>query len=169
MAATKFQIQPLDSHHWESVLAVYLQGLATSLASFETSAPSWEKWDTTHLPVARLAAISEYDLVMGWAALSPVSSRPVYEGVAEVSVYVENEFKGIGVGRALLQQLVVGSERNGIWTLQASVFPENYASLALHKSCGFRQVGRRERIGKLGGLWRDTILLERRSETVGTD
>jgi RimJ/RimL family protein N-acetyltransferase len=89
---------------------------------------------------------------MGWAALSPVSSRPVYEGVTEVSVYVGNEFKGIGVGRALLQQLVVESERNGIWTLQASVFPENYASLALHKSCGFRQVGRRERIGKLRGL-----------------
>lgn len=153
---------------WESVRAVYAEGLATGNATFETEAPQWERWDRTHLPFARLVARAGRR-VAGFAALSPVSTREVYAGVAEVSVYVGAEWRGAGVGRALLAALVAESEARGIWTLQASIFPENAASLALHRSCGFREVGRRERIAQLRGRWRDTILLERRSRVVGMD
>lgn len=150
---------------WPSVRAIYVQGIATGHATFETEAPSQEQWDASHLEFARLVAC-EQDKVIGWAALSPVSRRKVYSGVAELSVYVAREHRGRGVGRALLERLIVESERNGIWTLQASVFPENAATIALHRACGFREVGRRERISKLNGRWRDTILLERRSAMV---
>ena len=153
---------------WERVRAIYLEGIATGNATFETAAPSWEQWDAAHLPFARLVARQKGTLV-GWAALSPVSQRCVYGGVAEVSVYVSASTRRSGVGRKLLQSLIDESGQNGIWTLQAGMFPENTGSLSLHQSCGFREVGRRERIGKMNGAWRDTILLERRSTTVGAD
>ena len=153
---------------WEQVRAIYLEGIGSSNATFETEAPSWETWDAAHLRFARLVA-RDGKTIIGWAALSPVSQRCVYGGVAEVSVYVAANSRGRGIGRALLEKLIEESERNGIWTLQAGMFPENAGSLALHKACGFREVGRRERIGKLNGVWRDTILLERRSRKVGID
>jgi L-amino acid N-acyltransferase YncA len=169
-----FTIEELRRHHWEQVRVVYLEGLATGQATFETEAPEWEVWHAAHQPFARLVACADGAAggdreVLGWAALSPVSRRRVYEGVAEVSVYVAGRARGAGVGGALLRALVEESERGGVWTLQAGVFPENAASLALHARCGFREVGRRERIGRLGGVWRDTLLLERRSGRVGTD
>jgi len=155
--------------HWPEVRAVYVEGLATGDATVETEATDWERWDASHLRACRLVALAEGERVAGWAALSPVSAREVYAGVAEVSVYVAADFRGRGLGRVLLEALVRESEAEGIWTLQASIFPENVASVALHKSCGFREVGRRERVGKLLGRWRDTVLLERRSQTVGAD
>ena len=165
----KSVIEKMRPEHWPRVRAIYLEGVATGQATFETEAPGWERWDSSHLPFARLVALAEGGLVAGWAALGPVSSRKVYEGVAEVSVYVGEGFRGRGLGRALLEALVRESEAAGVWTLQASVFPENAASVALHLACGFREVGRRERVGRLRGVWRDTILLERRSRVVGAD
>ena len=147
---------------------IYLEGIDTGHATFETAAPSWEEWDANHLKLGRVVAISaDSGEVVGWAAMNRVSARKVYAGVAEVSLYVANNARQMGVGKALLNSLVQTSEQNGLWTLQASVFPENVASLTLHKSCGFRQVGTRERIGRLNGVWRDTILLERRSKLAG--
>jgi len=165
---TAAAIEPMQAADWPRVREIYLEGIATGHATFETDAPSWERWDAAHLTFARLVA-RQAENILGWAALSPVSQRCVYGGVAEVSVYVSSESRGAGVGRALLRELIEASERNGIWTLQAGIFPENSASIALHLACGFREVGRRERIGKLKGIWRDTILLERRSKTIGTD
>ena len=159
-------IESMAADDWLAVRAVYLEGIATGEATFETEAPSWETWDSGHLSFARLVARAGEE-VIGWTALSPVSQRKAYLGVAEVSVYVAAHNRGKGVGRALLERLIQEAEQNGIWTLQAAVFPENGATLALHKRCGFREVGRRERISKLNGNWRDTILLERRSEIVG--
>ena len=151
----------------DEVLAIYLDGIRTGQATFETEAPSWEAWDDAHLPYGRLVALIE-GKVVGWAVLSPVSKRAVYRGVAEVSVYVADAYRGQGVGRRLLEKLIEVSEANGVWTLQAGIFPENVASIRMHKRCGFREVGIRERIGALRGVWRDTVLLERRSETTGT-
>jgi len=151
---------------WKRVASIYQEGIATGHATFETEPPPRETWDAAHLKEARLVARDD-DAVLGWAALSGVSSRCVYAGVAEVSVYVAAAARGRGVGRALLEALIAESERRGIWSLQAGVFPENRASLELHLKCGFREVGRRERLGRLGGVWRDVILLERRSATVG--
>ena len=165
---SEFVIDSMTADDWPAVRAVYLEGIATGEATFETEAPSWETWDSGHLSFARLVARAGED-VMGWAALSPVSQRKAYLGVAEVSVYVAAHSRGKGVGKALLERLIQESEQHGIWTLQAAVFPENAATLAVHKRCGFREVGRRERISKLNGIWRDTILLERRSRTVGVD
>ena len=163
-----FVVEKMLPSHWEEARAVYLEGLATGDATFETEAPDWPRWDASHLPACRLVALAG-GRVAGWAALSPVSARKVYAGVAEVSVYVGGGFRGAGVGRGLLEALVRESESEGIWTLQASIFPENVASVALHRSCGFREVGRRERVGRLRGRWRDTVLLERRSRVVGND
>ena len=146
---------------------IYEQGLATGQATFTTEAPDWADWDSSHLPHSRLVAVADAGPVLGWAALSPVSSRSVYRGVAEVSVYVAAGARGQGVGRRLLAGLVAESEAQGIWTLQASIFPENLASVRLHEAAGFRLVGRRERISQLRGVWRDTLLLERRSPAVG--
>lgn len=160
-------IEELKPQDWEEVRAVYLEGVASGHATFETEAPSWEGWDKSHLPFARLVA--REGSLLGWAALSAVSSRQAYAGVAEVSVYVAEASRGQGVGHALLSSLISESEEHGIWTLQAVMFPENRASVALHLRCGFREVGRRERISKLKGEWRDTILLERRSRRAGTD
>jgi L-amino acid N-acyltransferase YncA len=162
------QIDSMQPRDWEEVTAIYLEGIATGQATFETSAPSFAEWDQAHLPIARLVARRQ-GTVVGWAALSPVSRRNVYAGVAEVSVYVATSSRGSGIGRRLLQALIDESERHGIWTLQAGIFPENTASIALHRACGFREVGRRERIGQLHKIWRDTILLERRSNKVGVD
>ncbi|HLL16211.1 MAG TPA: GNAT family N-acetyltransferase [Pyrinomonadaceae bacterium] len=162
-----YVIDGMTAEDWEEVSAIYLEGIATGVATFETDAPAWEKWDAGHLRQARLVARAATGAVLGWAALSRVSDRCVYGGVAEVSVYVGEGGRGRGVGRALLAALVEASERVGIWTLQAGVFPENEASIKLHLRCGFREVGRRERIGKLHGAWRDTLLLERRSRNVG--
>lgn len=161
-------IRQLAASDWRRVRAIYLQGIATGEATFETEAPSWEVWDATHLEFARLVALSKGELC-GWAALSAVSKRAAYAGVAEVSVYVAEGFRKQGIGLKLLQRLVIESEQYGIWTLQASVFPENAATVALHQRCGFREVGRRERIARLNGVWRDTMLLERRSEVVGNE
>ena len=162
------KIGKLVAEDWAEVREIYLEGIATGQATFETEAPSWENWDKTHLPFARLIA-REQDLTCGWAALSPVSQRKAYARVAEVSVYVAAASRKRGIGRTLLQELITEAEQNGIWTLQAVVFPENTATLALHHGCGFREVGRRERISKLNGAWRDTVLLERRSNEVGMD
>ncbi|HEX3560799.1 MAG TPA: GNAT family N-acetyltransferase [Pyrinomonadaceae bacterium] len=162
-------IEKMRPEHWRQARAIYLEGVATGHATFETEAPDWERWDAAHLAFARFVALAEDGRVAGWAALGPVSSRKVYAGVAEVSVYVGEGFRGEGVGRALLAALVGESEANGVWTLQAGVFPENAASIALHLACGFREVGRRERVGRLGEVWRDTVLLERRSRVVGVD
>ena len=165
--ATRFAVGPMRASDWEVVRAIYLQGIATGNATFETEAPSWEAWDKAHLAEPRLVAREGAGRVLGWAALTPVSGRCVYAGVGDLSVYVADEARGRGVGRALLEALIEFSERAGIWTLQAGIFPENAASLALHRACGFRDVGRRERIGKMNGMWRDVLLLERRSAAVG--
>lgn len=175
-----FTIEQMSNDDWEQVRLIYLEGIATGNATFEQSAPTWEKWDAGHLRNCRLVARSGDDLggiddggsnrdVAGWAALSPVSSRCVYQGVAEVSIYVGEKRRGIGIGRALLFALTKLSEADGIWTLQAGILAENEASINLHLGCGFRIVGRRERLGKLKGEWRDVILLERRSRIAGVD
>jgi L-amino acid N-acyltransferase YncA len=148
---------------WEQVRAIYLEGVREGNSTFETEAPSWEAWDEAHHKSPRLV-MRAGGQVLGWAALSPVSKRRVYNGVAEVSVYVTGSARGKGIGRALLEALIENSEQAGMWTLQASIFPENVASIELHLKCGFREVGRRESIAKLNGVWRDTILLERRSK-----
>ncbi|WP_210486308.1 GNAT family N-acetyltransferase [Rufibacter aurantiacus] len=164
---TQITLQPLLAEHYPQVKAIYEQGIATGNATFQTSAPTWETWDAVHLPHSRLVAITDSGKVAGWAALSPVSGRCVYGGVAEVSVYLHEDFRGQGLGARLLSQLIQESEANGMWTLQAGIFRENEASIGLHQKCGFRTVGMRERIGQLDGQWRDTVLLERRSSTVG--
>jgi len=147
---------------WPHVASIYAAGIATRNATFETEVPSFEEWDAAHLPEHRFVA-TEGDRVVGWVALTGYSDRCCYAGVADLSVYVDSSAQGRGVGRALLEHLVDDTEGSGIWTLQAGVFPENGASLALHRRCGFRVVGTRERIGRLDGVWRDVVLLERRS------
>jgi L-amino acid N-acyltransferase YncA len=160
------RIRPMQPEDWPAVEEIYRQGITTGNATFETESPAWERWNANHHPHSRLVVRDEQQIV-AWAALSPVSSRRVYAGVAEVSIYVANASRGKGIGKALLAALIEQSERNGIWTLQAGIFPENKASIALHKSCGFREVGLRERVGKLGGTWRNVLLLERRSPIAG--
>jgi L-amino acid N-acyltransferase YncA len=154
--------------NWENVKRIYEEGIATGNATFQTSAPSWEEWDSSHLQSCRLIAVDN-DEVIGWAALTPVSERCVYAGVAEVSVYVAGEARGRGVGKKLLECLIKESEKNNLWTLQAGIFPENTGSIKIHEACGFRLIGRREKIGKMNDKWRDTILLERRSAIVGVE
>ena len=166
MAPSNWRIEPMAPPDWPDVAAIYAAGIAERLATFETDVPGWERWDQAHLPACRLVARGP-EAMLGWAALSPVSARPCYAGVAEASVYVRPEARGRGVGRALLERLVAASEDAGIWTLQGATFPENYASLRLQLACGFRVVGRRERIAQLDGAWRDTVLTERRSGRVG--
>ena len=151
---------------WPAIEKIYLEGIAEGNATFETASPGWERWNSAHHLHSRLVA-KENDRVVAWAALSPVSTRQVYRGVAEVSIYVAEAARGEGIGKRLLPELIRHSEQNGIWTLQAGIFPENTASIALHKSFGFREVGVRERIGQLGARWRNTVLLERRSPIVG--
>ncbi|HEX7003496.1 MAG TPA: GNAT family N-acetyltransferase [Trueperaceae bacterium] len=157
---------PMSPSHWPRVSTIYAEGIATGQATFQTEIPSWEEWDASHLAACRLV-LFEDDVTVGWAALSPVSRRYVYRGVAEVSIYVAGNARGRGLGSQLLEALVRGSEEAGVWTLQAGIFPENTASLRLHRSCGFRVVGTRERLGELRGVWRDVLLLERRSAVSG--
>jgi len=151
---------------WSLVAQVYKEGIETGIATFEQDIPGWEQWDRNHIKSCRLVA--RYDgQVLGWAALSPVSSRCVYGGVAEVSVYVANNARGKKIGEQLLRELIAESEKQGYWTLQSGIFPENTASIGLHKKCGFRKIGFRERIGQLNGVWKDNILMEKRSEKTG--
>ena len=156
-------MQPTD---WRQVKSIYEEGIKTGNATFEQQAPEWEAWDIGHLKNGRIVAIED-NKVIGWAALTPVSGRCVYAGVAEVSVYVHPATRGKGVGKQLLHRLVEESEADNLWTLQAGIFPENAASVKIHEDCGFRVIGKRERIGKMNGVWRDTLLLERRSNKVG--
>ncbi len=161
------KIIPLLAGHYTSVKEIYELGIVTGNATFETSAPSWEVWDKSHLAASRFVAIDENEKIVGWAALTAVSGRCVYAGVAEVSVYVHSYARGKGVGKKLLEELICESEKENLWTLQAGIFPENIASIKLHEQCGFRQIGYREKIGKMKNVWRDTLLLERRSKVVG--
>ena len=161
------RIDALSSADWDALRRIHREGIETGDATFETEPPAaWEDWDAAHRADCRLAAREDGEL-LGWAALSPVSGRCVYGGVAEVSVYVAAAARGRGIGRELLGALVAASEEAGLWTLQAGIFPENAASLAVHERCGFRVVGRRERLGRLGERWRDVLLLERRSPRIG--
>jgi L-amino acid N-acyltransferase YncA len=174
-----YPILPMPPELWPAVREIYREGIATRNATFETELPDWEKWDAGHRKDCRLVAFAPFEedselivpleklTVLGWAAMSPVSARRVYAGVAEVSVYVSAAARGRGVGKALLEALIHESEASGIWTLQAGIFPENSASIALHQSCGFRKVGVRRRIGQLHGAWRNVLLLERRSAVAG--
>ena len=158
-------IRGLRPDDWPAARAIYEEGIRGGNATFETEAPSWERWDAAH-PDLRLVAERDGSVV-GWAALSPASARQCYRGVGDVSVYVAEEARGAGLGRTLLEELVERSEQAGYWTLTAGVFPENEASVRLHNACGFREVGVRERLGRLDGVWRDVVLLERRSDVVG--
>jgi L-amino acid N-acyltransferase YncA len=160
------EIVEITEVNFNVVSAIYLEGIATGLATFETKAPEWQQWDKSHLPFGRIAALTNNQM-LGWAAMSPVSDRCVYGGVAEVSVYVSEKSRGTGVGKNLLNQLIAISEGNGIWTLQSGVFKENKASIALHEKCGFRVIGYKEKIGQLNGIWLDNVLLERRSTIIG--
>jgi len=160
-------VDPMGPADWDQVREIFIQGIVTGNATFETQAPSWDHWDSSHLSCCRLVVRRQNARLSGWAALSRVSARQVYGGIAEVSIYVANDCRGQGVGAALLEKLVEESEAAGLWTLQAHIFPENEASLRLHQKAGFRQVGRRERFGKMGETWRDVLLLERRSSVVG--
>lgn len=159
-------IDAMRPDDWESVRAIYEEGLATGCATFETTAPSWEDWNAGHLPFCRLVA-REQGGVLGWAALSPASKRQCYAGVAEVSIYIAAAARGMGVGKALFQALIDCSEQSGIWTLQSGLFAVNQASRALHESVGFRLIGYRERVAQRNGIWHDTLLMERRSQKVG--
>jgi L-amino acid N-acyltransferase YncA len=163
------KIQFLEPHHYEAVKQIYAMGIATGNATFRTEAPAWKEWDLNHLKIGRLVALGEDGNVIGWAALTPVSGSCAYSGVGEVSVYIHPGQSGKGLGKNLLEALIIESEKQNLWTLQAGIFPENAASLRLHQACGFRVVGRRERIGKMGGTWRDVMFLERRSQIVGMD
>lgn len=153
---------------YPSVAAIYQQGIDTQNATFETFAPDWDTWDKRHLPHGRLVAI-EGEQVVGFTALMPYSSRTVYNGVGVLSVYIHVDFQGRGLGRLLLKSLIEDSEKNGMWTLQAGILPENKASIALHRKLGFRKVGYRQKIAQLDGQWRDILLLERRSRVVGVE
>jgi phosphinothricin acetyltransferase len=159
-------IRAMQSQDWPAVREIYSDGIATGDATFETELPEWTRWDGAHRQDCRLVAETG-EQVVGWAALSPVSARRVYAGVAEVSVYVAAAARGRGIGKALLESLVERSERGGVWTLQAGIFPENLPSIALHKSCGFREVGVRQKLGQRNGVWRDVLLMERRSARAG--
>ena len=158
-------LEELRPEHWPEVERIYADGIATANATFETEVPSWEQWNRSHLPDHRFVALRDGKLV-GWVAVSSVSVRCVYGGVVENSVYVDEQARGQGVGRLLLERLITSTEAAGIWTIQTGIFPENEPSLRLHERVGFELVGRRKRLGKLKGVWRDVLLLERRSNLV---
>ena len=160
------QVRPMTPEDWSAVRDIFAEGIATGLATFETSPPSWEDWDRAHTVGHRLV-VHDGAVVLGWAACSPMSSRCVYAGVLELSVYVAQAARGRGVGNALLRELISSTEADGIWTLQAGIFRTNVASLALHERHGFRRIGVRERVGRLGDEWLDVVLVERRSAVVG--
>jgi phosphinothricin acetyltransferase len=160
------KIRTMNPEDWKQVARIYAEGIATGFATFEKTVPSYEVWDKAHLSSCRLVAV-EHDDILGWAALSPVSGRCVYGGVAEVSVYVGKDHQGRGIGKKLLSQLVETSEASGFWTLQSGIFPENEGSVRIHHQCGFRKIGYRERIGQLDGIWKDNLIFERRSDKIG--
>ena len=164
----EISIEAMRDNDWDAVRRIYVEGLATGNASFETEAPSWDTWNSKFYRHSRWSLVRSCRVV-AWVALAPISSRACYAGVAEVSLYVTDDCRGRGVGKKLLEAVIASSEENGIWTLQGGTFPENVASLQLQDSCGFRVVGRRERIGKHNGVWRDTVMTERRSSLVGTE
>ncbi|MDF0707792.1 GNAT family N-acetyltransferase [Flagellimonas okinawensis] len=161
-------IRNMTSSDWDAVSNIYMEGIATGFATFETKVPSYEHWDKAHIDDCRLIA-EDNGTIMGWAALSPVSSRCVYGGVGEVSVYISRNSRGKGVGQALMQHLIQESEKAGFWTIQSGIFPENRASIKLHEKVGFRYIGKRERVGKINGVWKDNLLFEKRSDKVGVD
>ena len=162
------EIQQMLPEHWERVKEIYEEGIATGNATFQTTAPGWDEWNNAHLKSCRIVAVKSNE-VIGWAAVTPVSGRCVYAGVAEVSVYIAASARGKGVGKKLLNALIAESEQNNLWTLQAGIFPENAGSIKIHEACGFRMICRREKIGKMNGTWRDTLLFERRSKKVGIE
>ena len=161
------KFRELAIEDWQQVKDIYEEGISTGNATFQTAAPTWEEWDSSHVKNSRIVAVDEDNNILGWAALTPVSGRCVYAGVGEVSVYVSSQARGKGIGKALLNELIQQSEQNGFWTLTAGVFPENEASLKIHQQAGFKVLGVRERIGKMNDKWRDTVLLERRSQKIG--
>jgi phosphinothricin acetyltransferase len=162
----EYTLDKMSAADWKEVREIYLEGIATRNATIETDAPDWDEWNANHRPDCRLVARSD-DKVLGWAVLSPVSQRIAYSGVAEESIYVAASARGTGVGKALLAALIEASEKAGVWSLQAGIFPENTVSIALHKGVGFREIGVQERKGFLDGVWRDVVLMERRSKIVG--
>jgi phosphinothricin acetyltransferase len=162
----KMEIRPMTKKDWPAVSRIYAEGIATGFATFETSIPSYEDWDKAHLKSCRVVAVKGDD-ILGWAALSPVSNRCVYGGVGEVSVYIAEKNRGLGIGKLLMDTLIDLSEKEGLWTLQSGIFPENEGSIRLHEKVGFRRIGQRERIGQLNGIWKDNLLFERRSPVVG--
>lgn len=162
------RIEPLTGEDWQQVCEIYKEGIATGNATLEINVPEWEEWNVAHLKECRFVA-KEGNTLAGWAALTPVSGRCVYAGVAEVSVYIREQFRGYGIGKLLLEELVRSSEQRGIWTIQAGILKENTASIELHKKCGFKVLGVREKLGKLNGLWRDVVLMERRSTIAGIE
>lgn len=166
MASSPVSIEPLRPENWPQVADIYAEGIATGEATFEVEVPDWERWDAAHLGKHRFVALRDA-AVVGFVAVAPVSDRCVYGGVVESSVYVADSARGEGIGRLLLDRLIASTESAGIWTIQSGIFPENVASLALHERVGFRVVGRRERLGKLHGIWRDVLFVERRSAVVG--
>lgn len=162
----EYMIKTMQQADWEQVKNIYLEGIRTGIATFQTECPDWDDWNQNHIDSCRLVARSG-STVLGWAALSPTSSRKCYAGVAEVSIYVSEKYKGKGVGTALLQDIVKLSEEKGFWTLQSAIIRENAASIALHKKCGFRELGIREKVAKMeNGKWHDVVLMERRSKII---
>jgi phosphinothricin acetyltransferase len=168
MNGIAIEYRPMVATDYEQVAQIYQQGIATGNATFQQNIPTWEDWDESHLKNCRTVGIMDNKIV-GWAALTAVSSRCVYAGVAEVSVYVATNYRGLKIGTKLLEYLIEESEASNIWTLQAGIFPENIASIKIHELLGFRIVGKREKIGKMNGKWRDTLLLERRSVKIGVE
>lgn len=159
--ATDVEVRPFRDDDWPAVYAIYAHGIATGNATFETEVPAFERWSAAHPPEHRFVAVRE-DEIAGWVAAGPVSDRCAYAGVLEHSVYVGARVRGQGIGRRLLETLLASADAQGIWTVQSGIFPENVASIELHRRCGFRVVGTRERIGQLDGVWRDVLLIERR-------
>lgn len=162
------EIRPITKDNFSEVVDIYKQGLATNIATFQNDLPQWEDWNKGHLDFCRIS-IYENNKMLGWTALTPVSSRCVYAGVAEVSVYIAQKERGKGIGKILLNELIKQSEANGIWMLQSGIFSENQSSIKLHEKCGFRMVGYREKIGKKNGIWKDNVLMEYRSKNIGVD
>jgi phosphinothricin acetyltransferase len=160
------KIRNIQVEDWSAILEIYKQGLTGGIATFETDIPNWKEWDNKYLKACRLLAYDESGTIMAWATLSPISQRPVYNGVTELSIYVADHYKKRGIGTKLLQALIMESEKQGIWTLQSHIFKENHISIKLHAKCGFRQVGYRERYGQINGQWKDVVLMERRSHRI---
>lgn len=162
-----YEIREMQPSDGEKVIEIFQEGIDGGNATFEQNVPTWEAWDNKFFKICRFVLEDENESIVGWAALQPISDRDCYKGVAEVSIYLKNEFQGKGLGKMLLRKLILDSEEHEFWTLQSGIFPENEASINVHLNLGFRNVGTRERIAQMNGVWRDVILLERRSAVVG--